>query len=173
MNLHSAMLIALASAAFFEAAAYLKHRNGARSIGALLLLGALAVVVWLWIPEPAPDRAVFGAAEQGFPVMVAVAAMLISISLGIVARYVFDAERDFDMFALLCPLVVAPLLLLPLIGTLDNGELQPLQLVSLSILSFQNGLFWQKVLASLKLGEKSTLPVSELTERNHDSSVKG
>lgn len=159
MNLHDVMLIALAVAALFEVAAYLGHRNGARTIGALLLLGAMTVLVYLWVPEVPEDRAVFGAAEQGFSVMVAVVAMLMSISLGIVARYVFDTDREFDVISLLRPLVVAPLLLLPLIGTLDNGELQPLQLVSLSILSFQNGFFWQKVLASLKGGEKSGLPV--------------
>ena len=159
MNLHDAMWIALAAATLFEAAAYLGYRNGARTLGAMLLLGALAVVTYLWVPEPAPERALFGAEGPGFPVMVAVAAMLVSICLGIVARYVFDAEQAFDLFALLRPLVVAPLLLLPLIGTLDNGELQPLQLVSLSVLSFQNGFFWQKVMASLKPGEKSTLPL--------------
>lgn len=160
MNLHSVMLIALTVAALFEAAAYLRRRAPRDAILAGCLMAAVAAATFILRPEAAPDRAVFGAADQGFSVMTAVAAMFLSIALGIAARYLFETEKEFDWVALLRPLVISPLLLLPLIGTLDNGELQPLQLVSLSVLSFQNGFFWQKVLASLKIAEPRTRPVT-------------
>lgn len=153
MNLHSAMLLALAAAASFEVVAYLRRRDLRDAALAGILLCVIAAATFFHNPEPPSDGNVFGSADQGFSVMVAVGAMFVSIILGIAARYLFENEKQFDWIALLRPVVISPLLLLPLIGTLDNGELQPLQLVSLSVLSFQNGFFWQKILASLKAAD--------------------
>ena len=156
MNLHSVMLLAIGAAALFEAVAYLQHRSTRRAVIAFALLAAVGAALQVWQPEPPGDRAVFGAEpETGFSVMVAVGVMFVSICLGILGRYIFEANDSFDWFGLLRPLVVAPILLLPLIGTLDNGELQPLQLISLAVLSFQNGFFWQKIIASLKANQQS------------------
>lgn len=155
MSLPSVMFAALVAAALFEVVGFLRDRRAVPFLISLIVIGAMALAALLWVPEPAPDRSVFGAADEGgFSVMIAVAAMFVAIGLGIVARYVFDAEKDtFDWFALLRPMVISPILLLPLIGTLDNGELQPLQILSLAILSFQNGFFWQKVLANVRLDD--------------------
>lgn len=155
MSLLNVMVAALVAAALFEGLGLIRTRRLVPFAISILVIGVVAVAVLLWVPEPVSDRAVFGAGEEGgFPVMVAVAAMFVSIGLGIVARYIFDSEgAGFDWFALLRPVVISPILLLPLIGTLDNGELQPLQIVSLAILSFQNGFFWQKVLANVRLGD--------------------
>lgn len=162
MSLLNVMIAALIAAALYEVVGVIRTRRLLPFAISLLVIGAVAVAVLLWVPEPAPERAVFGASEEGgFSVMVAVGAMFLSIGLGIVARYVFDADSGaFDWFALLRPVVISPILLLPLIGTLDNGELQPLQIVSLAILSFQNGFFWQKVLANVRLDDaRATNPV--------------
>ncbi|MEL7344525.1 MAG: hypothetical protein AAFN59_06650 [Pseudomonadota bacterium] len=163
MNLPNVMMIALGAAALFEAAAYLRHHNLRRLLAVLAALVAALGAVLLWQPEPIVDRAVFGAAPSGgFSVLVAVGVMFLAICLGIAARYVFEAETGFDWFALLRPLVISPILLLPLIGTLDNGELQPLQLISLAVLSFQNGFFWQKVMANVKIADAPVQPVPPL-----------
>lgn len=153
MSLLNVMVAALVVAALFEVLGFTRTRRMVPFAISLLVISAVALAVLYWVPEPVTDRAVFGAADEGgFPVMIAVAAMFVSIGLGIAARYIFDAESGtFDWFALLRPLVISPILLLPLIGALDNGELQPLQLVSLAILSFQNGFFWQKILANVRL----------------------
>ena len=168
MSLLNVMVAALIAAAAYELLGFIRTRRLVPFAMSLLVIGAVAVAVLLWVPEPVSDRAVFGAAEEGgFPVMIAVGAMFISIGLGIAARYVFDAERGaFDWFAFLRPVVISPILLLPLIGTLDNGELQPLQIVSLAILSFQNGFFWQKVLENIRLGDARATSTPVLARAN-------
>lgn len=159
MNLHDVMFAAIGIAVVYETAAFLRHRGLMRYLMWLAFLSVAAILARFWTVEAPVDAAMFGASDTGFSVMFAVVIMLVGICLGILARYVFDADtaETFDWFALLRPLVISPILLLPLIGTLDEGELQSLQVVSLAVLAFQNGFFWQKVLAGLSVGQNGAL----------------
>jgi hypothetical protein len=47
---------------------------------------------------------------------------------------------------LLKPLCVSPIVLLPLLGTLQGAmTLEPIQVLSFCLLSFQNGFFWRVI----------------------------
>lgn len=79
--------------------------------------------------------------------MIAVLIMLVGILLGIAARYVFYLRGQFEWLDFAKPLCISPLLMIPLIGSVQGvKEFQPVQVVSFALLAFQNGFFWQAVL---------------------------
>ena len=72
----------------------------------------------------------------------------LSVVAGILSNRFFTAHADAPQSwsTLMRPLVVAPMLLLPLLGSLDGcGELTTIQTASFLLLGFQNGFFWRKV----------------------------
>lgn len=77
--------------------------------------------------------------------------MFICTILGIAADYIFHLEDKFNWFNFLKPLVITPIVLLPLLGSVKGGaELDHLQVVSFGLLAFQNGFFWNEVLKGAK-----------------------
>jgi hypothetical protein len=77
--------------------------------------------------------------------------MFVAILLGVMAQYVFYLKGQFSGLDFVKPLCISPILLLPLIGSLQSvKELEPIQLVSFALLAFQNGFFWQTVLQRTK-----------------------
>jgi hypothetical protein len=113
----------------------------------LLALALLVIVLYLATGFPQSDRVSFGPSHVEGALMV----MAISVVLGIAARYIFYLRGRFSWAAFLKPLVISPIILLPLIGSLQGASsLEPLQMVSLGCLSFQNGFFWQMVLENAR-----------------------
>jgi len=80
----------------------------------------------------------------------------IGVLLGISGKYLFETEGTFNWLDFLRPFAISPVVLLPLIGTLDHADVQIVQMVSLFILGFQNGFFWQKVMQDVRITGKST-----------------
>ena len=79
--------------------------------------------------------------------VVTVLIMLGSILLGIVARYVFSLQGRFVWLDFAKPLCISPILLLPLMSSVQTlKSLEPVQVLSFALLAFQNGFFWQAVL---------------------------
>src|ERR1700733_1187958 len=77
----------------------------------------------------------------------AIVVMFIAILLGTMARYVFYLKGQFSGLDFAKPLCISPILLLPLIGSLQSvKELESTQLASFALLAFQNGFFWQTIL---------------------------
>lgn len=77
--------------------------------------------------------------------------MFACILLGIGARYIFYLEGRFAWLDFVKPLCISPILLLPLISSLQTGKnLEAIQVVSFGLLAFQNGFFWQAVLAQAR-----------------------
>jgi hypothetical protein len=76
-----------------------------------------------------------------------IAIMFVCTILGISAQYLFGLRGRFSWRSLLKPLVISPIVLLPLIGSVQgSGGIQSLQLISFGFLAFQNGFFWRTVL---------------------------
>jgi hypothetical protein len=125
--------------------------RGRRRRGAIGLLALAAFVLALYVttgfPFPSRGRIAFGGEIS---VWWAVLAMLVGIVLGMVAQYVWSKPQKFTWLDFLRPIVVSPLVLLPLIGSLSGGPLEAMQLISLALLAFQNGYFWQQVLKDAK-----------------------
>jgi hypothetical protein len=78
----------------------------------------------------------------------------ISVMAGILSNQLYAAPtgtlRSWDELAK--PLLVAPMLLLPLLGSLEGcGKLTTIQGASFLLLGFQNGFFWRKVFQRIQL----------------------
>jgi hypothetical protein len=120
-----------------------------RGIVGLVLLATFLIALRLTtgFPVPSSGRIAFGGTIS---VGWAVLAMFVGVVLGMVAQYVWSKPEAFLWLDFLKPIVVSPMVLLPLIGSLSNGPLEPLQMFSLALLAFQNGYFWQQVLKDAK-----------------------
>jgi uncharacterized membrane protein YesL len=116
---------------------YFLNRAWPRLIGCLIALLAIVLLLNLMTGFPASStRQAFG----GAPPLLAIALMFIGVLSGIAATYIFNLSgvfswRDFAR---------------PLVASVQGAELEPIQLVSFTILAFQNGFFWQQVLKDAK-----------------------
>jgi hypothetical protein len=113
---------------------------------ALLTVFLIGLYVTTGFPRPS-GRVAFGGT---IPAWWAVVAMFIGIVLGMIANYVWSKPKKSDWIDFLRPIAVSPLVLLPLIGSLQSGPLETIQVFSLGLLAFQNGFFWQEVLKDAK-----------------------
>ncbi len=111
----------------------------------LLLAG---ILLHLSTGFPVPDnRIAFGGASPAGALVVIFAGSV----LGMFARYFFYLRTEFSWRAFLKPLCVSPILLLPILGLLQEGETyELLELLSLGFLAFQNGFFWRVIFERAK-----------------------
>jgi hypothetical protein len=150
-----ALIACLAIALLLAVLDHVRHPSWRRLLIYVLGLGVIAVALFLTTGFPFPSsRQAFGAAREGpsggaSPVL-ALALMFVGVVLGIAATYVFNLTGAFSWRDLARPLVVSPLVLLPLIGSLQGANLEPVQLVCFTVLAFQNGFFWQQVFRDAK-----------------------
>lgn len=123
--------------------------------GCLFLLIVIAILHVL-TGYPAPKNSVaetaFGPTRDGLSTYVSITLVFVSSMLGIVARYAFFLRDKFNWGGILRPLCITPLVMLPTIGLFQQGEeLHGLQILSLSLLAFQNGFFWKAVLEKIRV----------------------
>ncbi len=107
----------------------------------------LVVVVILHLTAGFPKtRQPFG----GVRPEMAIALMFVCVLLGIGARYIFYLKSRFVWRDFAQPLVISPIVLLPLLGSIQGTTLESLQMTCFAVLAFQNGFFWQQVLEHAK-----------------------
>jgi hypothetical protein len=103
-----------------------------------------AVILHFATGFPAAERRVaFGA---GWPPELVLGLMFLAVVAGIAGHYAFHRRRDFSWSSFVRPLVASPIVLLPLIGSLQGAALEAIQVASFVILAYQNGFFWREVL---------------------------
>ena len=109
----------------------------------------IAIAIALLVNNSTTGRVSFG---QGGSPLGSVGIMFAATICGIAARYIFYLQAgQFSWLDFLKPLTISPIVLLPLIGSVQTtGELSGMQIVSFGVLAFQNGFFWQAVLAGAK-----------------------
>jgi len=113
-------------------------------LGALLI----TIILALLVTNSTTGIVSFGA---GTSPVTTVGWMLVATILGITARYVFYLRGKFSWLGMLKPVTISPIVLLPLIGSVQGlGDLKDMQVMSFAFLAFQNGFFWQSVLDSAK-----------------------
>jgi hypothetical protein len=126
----------------------IRNRSLRRLSGHLALLIGITLVFYITTGFPIPQSwQAFGGA---FSPEIAIFIMFICVLLGIAARYIFYLQGHFIWLDCVRPLVVSPLILLPLLGSLQGTALESLQMICFAILAFQNGFFWQQVLQEAK-----------------------
>jgi hypothetical protein len=121
-----------------------------RSGGARRLIrGTIGIIVAAFIlylatgfPAATP-RVAFGA---GWSPELVLGVMFLAVVAGIAGHYIFHRHGAFSWGSLARPLVASPIVLLPLIGSLQGAALETIQVVSFVILAYQNGFFWREVL---------------------------
>ena len=102
------------------------------------------IIIDLFITDATTGYIAFGAGASPLTVVLI---MFVAILLGIIARYAFYLRGEFSWLDFAKPLCLSPLLLIPLVGSVQAAkELQTIQVVSFALLAFQNGFFWQAVL---------------------------
>jgi len=122
---------------------WVRSRNYKRFLLEFLTLAGL-VAIDVLIATETTGYVTFGAGTS--PTMTIVI-MFVFILLGVAARYIFYLQTKFSWMEFAKPLCISPILLLPLIGSVQGvRDLQPMQVVSFALLAFQNGFFWQVVL---------------------------
>jgi hypothetical protein len=109
----------------------------------------IVIVIALFVNNAVTGRVAFG---QGTSPVGTVGIMFVATVSGIAARYIFYLQAGhFSWLDFLKPLSISPIALLPLIGSVQtSGELSGMQVVSFGVLAFQNGFFWQAVLAGAR-----------------------
>jgi hypothetical protein len=119
-------------------------------------LGAAVGLLATLIILTSPTRAAFGELSS----LHVLGIMCMATICGIVARYVFYLEGGtFSWLDMLKPLSITPMVVMPLIGSLQwGGTLNTMQTVSFAFLAFQNGFFWQKVLEGAKPTVQNAVP---------------
>jgi hypothetical protein len=105
-------------------------------------IASVVIVLGSTTGFPAPRRA-FGGATP----LLAIALMFVCTLLGIAAHYFFYLRTAFSWRSLLKPMCITPIVLLPLLGSVQaSSGIAPIQVVSLAFLAFQNGFFWKVVI---------------------------
>jgi len=106
------------------------------------------VIVFLKVTTGFPaTRVAFG----GVTPIVAISIMFVCTLIGIAGHYFFYMKGKFAWRTFLKPLVISPIVLLPLIGSVQGtSDLEYVQMISFGILAFQNGFFWKEVLEHAK-----------------------
>lgn len=114
-------------------------------IQALLVLAVIAVLrVTTGFPA---TRVAFG----GVAPLVAIGIMFACTLIGITAHYFFYLKGKFAWGTFLKPLIISPIVLLPLIGSVQgSSDIAPIQMIAFGVLAFQNGFFWKEVLEHAK-----------------------
>ena len=109
----------------------------------------IVIAIALLVNSTVTGRVAFG---QGTPPVGGVGIMFAATICGIAARYIFYLQAgQFSWLDFLKPLTISPIVLLPLIGSVQTtGELSGMQIMSFAVLAFQSGFFWQAVLAGAK-----------------------
>ncbi len=124
------------------------NRSWKRFLIELLILAGFITILYMATGFPAPSsRQAFG----GISPISAIGIMFVCTILGIVAHYFFYLKGKFSLGMFLKPLFISPIVLLPLIGSVQGtSDLESIQMISFAILAFQNGFFWKAVLEHAK-----------------------
>jgi hypothetical protein len=83
---------------------------------------------------------------SGTPTAATILVMFACVILGTLANYFYYKRGPFSWMSLIRPVTVSPLVILPLLGTLEGRTtVDNVQLIWFGLLAFQNGFFWRVV----------------------------
>lgn len=140
------LLIAMGLYALVVLVELLVSRRVRRFVIQAVTLLAVAILLRVTTGFPVPKQA-FG----GVSPIAAIGIMLVCTILGIGAHYFFHLRGEFSWTSLIKPLVISPIVLLPLAGSVQGApSVESVQLISFGFLAFQNGFFWREVVARAK-----------------------
>ncbi len=139
----SLLLLFLGLTVLFSVMVDILARRNLRQFSMTIAVLVFAVVLLNLLTGFPTPRLHFGPNEE----LLAVGIVLLGAIMGIAANIFFYSEVPFSLRDTAKPIVVSPIVVLPLLGTISGTTSEPLQLISFWFLSFQNGFFWTKVLS--------------------------
>jgi len=140
------LLIFMASYGLFIIVELLVSRAAKRFILQAAILLGVFILLNVITGFPATRQA-FG----GVSPLASIGIMFVCILFGIAAHYLFYLKGRFFWRSFLKPLLISPIVLLPLIGSVQGASnIESIQLISFGFLAFQNGFFWKEVLERAK-----------------------
>ncbi len=111
----------------------------------LILLSAAFFILTITTDFPKKHTA-FG----GVSPILAILIMFLSTCFGMAAWYIRSA-RKLNWLNFFKTLTISPIVLVPMIGTVQGATtIEPVQMISLGLLAFQNGYFWKTILDNTK-----------------------
>lgn len=117
-----------------------------RTLLEVAILAVIVVILRLTTGFPA-TRTSFGSESPALALFV----ICFGTILGMVAQYFFYLKGKFSWRAFLKPLFISPMILLPLVGSIQGAtRFETMQILSIGFLAFQNGFFWQVVFEHAK-----------------------
>jgi len=148
------IIFCLSSYTIFALIDFIRFRKAKR-----LMIEVVAIVLCIFLLNRATGFPVVQNYVFGGPGIVSTIVLLfICVILGMVANYFFHLKRKFSWVTLTKPLFVSPIILLPLIGTVNYEGLEPVQLISLLFLAFQNGFFWKEIFNKVQIQQSQNNP---------------
>ena len=149
-------ILCLIAASAYGVSILVRLRNSLRS-RTIALLESVTLTVYLsflhrWTGFPYSQIPFSASVGFGFLLL-----LLIAVISGILSSQVYhtDPSHRPNGYEIARPVMVAPLLLLPLLASLDScGERTSLQNASFLLLAFQNGFFWRSLFARIKAQEE-------------------
>lgn len=132
-------------------AIYDLRRYKTRSNYVMLSILILVIPGIIWLNNSSSDSSIaFGDGYKLNP-FILVFVMLVCVMLGIAAAYAFNSSEKFRLRDFIRPFVISPIVLLPLLGSLPASEVGAVQIISILIMAFQNGFFWQRIFKDVKV----------------------
>lgn len=124
---------------------YFKVRSTTLLFGQLLFLSGFLLVLHFVTGFPR-DPGIIAFGNTNLSILYSIGIMFICTLLGISAHHFYYLNKAFSLRKFLKPLLISPIIFLPLVGSVQGlPYLENMQLVSFSILAFQNGFFWKAV----------------------------
>jgi len=118
-----------------------------RALIQIVISIGILIILLLFADFPA-HRVAFG----GFSPITAIIIMFPCVCLGIAANHWYSSKEKFNWAAFFKTLIIAPIILLPLIGSIQgSSDLATFQLICFGILAFQNGFFWKEALENARM----------------------
>ena len=113
----------------------------------ILLIILIAIISIITSFPSTDDRVALGNDSIIIKPWLTVVSMYFFIIFGMISNYFFHfkAKSDFKLIKFLKPIFISPIILLPLIGVMQEGKIELMQYVSFLLLSFQNGFFWKEI----------------------------
>ena len=134
---------------------FLRTSNMKSLLVELLILVVFAVALYAsfgypTIPYIHPAAQAFGQTSS----LTFVGALFVFIVLGMLTNYLFYKDTtSFDPATMTKPLLISPIVLLPILGSLDSDiDFGSIQFLSSLLLAFQNGFFWKTVFDKVEKG---------------------
>ena len=120
---------------------YRLNKSWVRTIKYYALL-VLAILILHFLVDYPSSKISYGGSSSWLIIILSYISMLV----GMISQYFFNKDKVFDSMSFLKPFFISPIIYLPMLGVLgNNSSPDKIAILSIMIISFQNGFFWRSI----------------------------